>query len=155
MWPNITIMALWLTAPSFHPFLPFQICAVSFCTPLCFLICCFSPSLLLFTQSSLTPPAAPSFSPSKVWDSITLGLPFSVSSLPYVLMLSLLGLRQIQQKVVKEVSSVVHLDTMEAGPDYCVKAQTYVEAINRSSSFSQTQCVRAQGNSRPSFLFPW
>uniref|UniRef100_A0A8C8AE03 Interleukin 20 receptor subunit beta n=1 Tax=Otus sunia TaxID=257818 RepID=A0A8C8AE03_9STRI len=41
--------------------------------------------------------------------------------------------------------SVVHLDTMEAGPDYCVKAQTYVEAINRSSSFSQTQCVRAQG----------
>uniref|UniRef100_A0A8C0HIK5 Interleukin 20 receptor subunit beta n=1 Tax=Buteo japonicus TaxID=224669 RepID=A0A8C0HIK5_9AVES len=53
------------------------------------------------------------------------------------------------------VNSVVHLDTMEAGPDYCVKAQTYVEAINRSSSFSQTQCVRAQGNSRPSFLFPW
>uniref|UniRef100_A0A663N0Q4 Interleukin 20 receptor subunit beta n=1 Tax=Athene cunicularia TaxID=194338 RepID=A0A663N0Q4_ATHCN len=42
-------------------------------------------------------------------------------------------------------SSVVHLDTMEAGPDYCVKAQTYIEAINRSSSFSQTQCVRAQG----------
>uniref|UniRef100_A0A8C3JMA2 Interleukin 20 receptor subunit beta n=1 Tax=Calidris pygmaea TaxID=425635 RepID=A0A8C3JMA2_9CHAR len=53
-----------------------------------------------------------------------------------------------------KVSSVVHLDTMEAGPDYCVKAQTYVEAINRSSSFSQTQCVRAQGNSHPSFLFP-
>ncbi|KFZ69050.1 Interleukin-20 receptor subunit beta, partial [Podiceps cristatus] len=52
---------------------------------------------------------------------------------------------RIQQKVVKEVSSVVHLDTMEAGPDYCVKAQTYVEAINRSSSFSQPQCVRAQG----------
>ncbi|KAM6080143.1 interleukin-20 receptor subunit beta [Theristicus caerulescens] len=51
---------------------------------------------------------------------------------------------RMQQKVVKEVSSVVHLDTMEAGPDYCVKAQTYVEAINRSSSFSQTQCVRAQ-----------
>uniref|UniRef100_A0A8C0AVX7 Interleukin 20 receptor subunit beta n=1 Tax=Buteo japonicus TaxID=224669 RepID=A0A8C0AVX7_9AVES len=59
-----------------------------------------------------------------------------------------------QESRVK-VSSVVHLDTMEAGPDYCVKAQTYVEAINRSSSFSQTQCVRAQGNSRPSFLFPW
>ncbi|NXN62212.1 I20RB protein, partial [Rynchops niger] len=52
---------------------------------------------------------------------------------------------RMQQKVVKEVSSVVHLDTMEVGPDYCVKAQTYVEAINRSSSFSQTQCVRAQG----------
>ncbi|KFP27646.1 Interleukin-20 receptor subunit beta, partial [Colius striatus] len=52
---------------------------------------------------------------------------------------------RMQQKVVKEVSSVVHLDTMEAGHDYCVKAQTYVEAINRSSSFSQEQCVRAQG----------
>uniref|UniRef100_A0A8B9MXQ7 Interleukin 20 receptor subunit beta n=1 Tax=Accipiter nisus TaxID=211598 RepID=A0A8B9MXQ7_9AVES len=59
-----------------------------------------------------------------------------------------------QESRVK-VSSVFHLDTMEAGPDYCVKAQTYVEVINRSSSFSQTQCVRAQGNSRPSFLFPW
>ncbi|NWV01954.1 I20RB protein, partial [Upupa epops] len=53
---------------------------------------------------------------------------------------------RMQQKVVKEVSSVVHLDTMEAGAAYCVKAQTYVEAINRSSSFSQTQCVRTQGD---------
>ncbi|XP_054017230.1 LOW QUALITY PROTEIN: interleukin-20 receptor subunit beta [Dryobates pubescens] len=52
---------------------------------------------------------------------------------------------RMQQKVVKEVNSVVHLDTMEAGLDYCVKAQAKVEAINRSSSFSQTQCVRAQG----------
>ncbi|NXF32300.1 I20RB protein, partial [Nyctibius bracteatus] len=52
---------------------------------------------------------------------------------------------RMQQKVVKEAHSVVHLDTMEAGSDYCVKAQTYVEVINRSSSFSQTQCVRAQG----------
>ncbi|XP_068062758.1 interleukin-20 receptor subunit beta isoform X2 [Anomalospiza imberbis] len=52
----------------------------------------------------------------------------------------------VQQKVVKEVSSVVHLDTMEAGAEYCVKAQTHVEAINRSSSFSPTQCVRAQGD---------
>uniref|UniRef100_A0A8C3XJ97 Interleukin 20 receptor subunit beta n=1 Tax=Chelydra serpentina TaxID=8475 RepID=A0A8C3XJ97_CHESE len=39
-------------------------------------------------------------------------------------------------------ASVVHLDTMEAGAEYCVKAQTYVEAINRSSNFSQAQCVR-------------
>ncbi|XP_027738618.1 interleukin-20 receptor subunit beta [Empidonax traillii] len=54
--------------------------------------------------------------------------------------------RRMQQKVVKEVSSVVHLDTMEAGAEYCVKAQSYVEAINRSSSFSQSQCVRAQGD---------
>ncbi|KFQ70942.1 Interleukin-20 receptor subunit beta, partial [Phaethon lepturus] len=52
---------------------------------------------------------------------------------------------RMQQKVVKEVGSMVHLDTIEAGPDYCVKAQTYVEVINRSSSFSQPQCVRAQG----------
>ncbi|NXY43952.1 I20RB protein, partial [Ceuthmochares aereus] len=52
---------------------------------------------------------------------------------------------RMQQKVVKEVDSVVHLDTMEAGTDYCVKAQTYVEVINRSSDFSQTQCVRTQG----------
>lgn len=57
----------------------------------------------------------------------------------------------MQQKMVKEVNSVVHLDTLEAGLDYCVKAQAYVEVINRSSSFSQTQCVRAQGNSLPSF----
>ncbi|XP_077643070.1 interleukin-20 receptor subunit beta-like [Lonchura striata] len=53
---------------------------------------------------------------------------------------------RVQQKVVKEVSSVVHLDTMEAGAEYCVKAQTHVQAINRSSSFSPTQCVRAQGD---------
>ncbi|NWW83530.1 I20RB protein, partial [Climacteris rufus] len=53
---------------------------------------------------------------------------------------------KVQQKVMKEVSSVAHLDTMEAGAEYCVKAQTHVEAINRSSSFSPTQCVRAQGD---------
>ncbi|XP_071300799.1 interleukin-20 receptor subunit beta [Agelaius tricolor] len=53
---------------------------------------------------------------------------------------------RVQQKVLKEVSSVVHLDTMEAGAEYCVKAQTHVQAINRSSSFSPTQCVRAQGD---------
>ncbi|XP_074867224.1 interleukin-20 receptor subunit beta [Carettochelys insculpta] len=48
---------------------------------------------------------------------------------------------QVHKKTVKEISSAVHLDTMEAGAEYCVKAQTYVEAINRSSNFSQTQCV--------------
>ncbi|XP_025963481.2 interleukin-20 receptor subunit beta isoform X3 [Dromaius novaehollandiae] len=53
---------------------------------------------------------------------------------------------RMQQKMVKEISSTLHLDTMEAGTDYCVKAQTYVEAINRSSNFSQMQCVRAQGD---------
>ncbi|NXD25786.1 I20RB protein, partial [Spelaeornis formosus] len=53
---------------------------------------------------------------------------------------------RVQQKVVKEVSSMVHLDTVEAGAEYCVKAQAHVEAIDRSSSFSPTQCVRAQGD---------
>ncbi|NWQ99356.1 I20RB protein, partial [Paradoxornis webbianus] len=53
---------------------------------------------------------------------------------------------RVQQRGMKDVSSVVHLDTMEAGAEYCVKAQTHVEAINRSSSFSPTQCVRAQGD---------
>ncbi|NXL75615.1 I20RB protein, partial [Leptocoma aspasia] len=53
---------------------------------------------------------------------------------------------RVQQKVTKEVSSVLHLGTMEAGAEYCVKAQTHVEAISRSSSFSPTQCVRAQGD---------
>ncbi|NWV54523.1 I20RB protein, partial [Daphoenositta chrysoptera] len=53
---------------------------------------------------------------------------------------------RVQQKVMREVSSVVHLDTMEAGAEYCVTAQTHVEAIDRSSSFSPTQCVRAQGD---------
>uniref|UniRef100_A0A663F0F9 Interleukin 20 receptor subunit beta n=1 Tax=Aquila chrysaetos chrysaetos TaxID=223781 RepID=A0A663F0F9_AQUCH len=57
--------------------------------------------------------------------------------------------------VKPKVSSVVHLDTMEAGADYCVKAQTYVEAINRSSSFSQTQCVRAQGNTVAALALPF
>lgn len=54
----------------------------------------------------------------------------------------------VHKKTVKEISSVVHLDTMEAGAEYCVKAQTYVEAINRSSNFSQTQCVRGPDGGR-------
>ncbi|NXM43262.1 I20RB protein, partial [Gymnorhina tibicen] len=58
----------------------------------------------------------------------------------------------VQQKVMREVSSVVHLDSMEAGAEYCVKAQTHVEAINRSSSFSLTQCVRAQGDTSMSLV---
>ncbi|XP_052536318.1 interleukin-20 receptor subunit beta [Tympanuchus pallidicinctus] len=53
---------------------------------------------------------------------------------------------RMQQKMVKEISSTIHLATMEAATEYCVKAQTYVETINRSSSFSQPQCVRAQGS---------
>ncbi|NXU40507.1 I20RB protein, partial [Drymodes brunneopygia] len=53
---------------------------------------------------------------------------------------------RVQQKVLKEGSSMAHLGTMEAGAEYCVRAQAHVQAINRSSSFSPTQCVRAQGD---------
>ncbi|XP_030434493.1 interleukin-20 receptor subunit beta [Gopherus evgoodei] len=54
----------------------------------------------------------------------------------------------VHKKTVKEISSAVHLDTMEAGAEYCVKARTYVEAINRSSNFSQMQCVRGPDGGR-------
>ncbi|XP_025023556.1 interleukin-20 receptor subunit beta isoform X2 [Python bivittatus] len=47
----------------------------------------------------------------------------------------------VYRKVVRESTTTVHLETMEAGAEYCVKAQTYVEAINRSSNFSEVQCV--------------
>lgn len=117
-----------------------------------------SPMLLFivssYSHSPLTPPAPVIllFSPSKVWAS-TLELLLSFRSLPNILVFSFLGLRQMQQKMVKEISSTIHLATMEAAAEYCVKAQTYVETINRSSSFSQPQCVRAQGNSRPSCIY--
>ncbi|XP_024054874.2 interleukin-20 receptor subunit beta [Terrapene carolina triunguis] len=58
------------------------------------------------------------------------------------------GQERVHKKTVKEISSVVHLDTIEAGAEYCVKAQTYVEAINRSSNFSQTQCVHGPDGGR-------
>ncbi|XP_061453556.1 interleukin-20 receptor subunit beta [Rhineura floridana] len=51
---------------------------------------------------------------------------------------------KIYHKVLKDSGTTVHLDTMEGGAEYCVKAQSYVEAINRSSNFSQVQCVRAE-----------
>ncbi|EMP39532.1 Interleukin-20 receptor subunit beta [Chelonia mydas] len=59
---------------------------------------------------------------------------------------------QVYKKTVKGISSVVHLDTMEAGAEYCVKAQTYVEAINRSSNFSQTQCVCGPDGGRSTWM---
>uniref|UniRef100_A0A6J0V6Q2 Interleukin-20 receptor subunit beta n=1 Tax=Pogona vitticeps TaxID=103695 RepID=A0A6J0V6Q2_9SAUR len=51
---------------------------------------------------------------------------------------------QVHRKVVRESGTAVHLETMEAEAEYCVKAQTYVEAINRSSNFSDVQCVKAR-----------
>ncbi|XP_068920008.1 interleukin-20 receptor subunit beta [Petaurus breviceps papuanus] len=50
-------------------------------------------------------------------------------------------------KIVREGGSLVHLATMEAGAEYCVKAQTIVEVIERSSAFNQVECIRAQDES--------
>uniref|UniRef100_A0A670YXQ8 Interleukin 20 receptor subunit beta n=1 Tax=Pseudonaja textilis TaxID=8673 RepID=A0A670YXQ8_PSETE len=52
------------------------------------------------------------------------------------------------KKVVRESTTTVHLKTMEAGAEYCVKAQTFVEAINRSSNFSEVQCVKSEGENK-------
>ncbi|KAM5292103.1 LOW QUALITY PROTEIN: interleukin-20 receptor subunit beta [Ctenodactylus gundi] len=48
-----------------------------------------------------------------------------------------------QEKVVRSVGVPVHLETMKPGATYCVKAQTLVKAIGRSSAFSQAECVEA------------
>ncbi|XP_051841567.1 interleukin-20 receptor subunit beta [Antechinus flavipes] len=50
-------------------------------------------------------------------------------------------------KIVREGGSLEHLVTMEAGAEYCVKAQTVVEVIERSSAFNQVECIRAQDES--------
>ncbi|XP_054855289.1 interleukin-20 receptor subunit beta [Eublepharis macularius] len=60
---------------------------------------------------------------------------------------------QVYEKVVRDSNTTVHLETMEAGAEYCVKAQTYVEAINRSSNFSQAQCVKATESKAFSVMF--
>lgn len=52
-------------------------------------------------------------------------------------------------KVVKSGDSPVHLETMEPGAVYCVKARALVKAIGRHSAFSQTQCVEMQGEALP------
>ncbi|KAH0631305.1 hypothetical protein JD844_005587 [Phrynosoma platyrhinos] len=43
---------------------------------------------------------------------------------------------EMNRKVVRDSSTAVHLKTMESEAEYCVKAQTYVEAINRNSNFN-------------------
>lgn len=43
----------------------------------------------------------------------------------------------------------VHLETMEPGAAYCVKAQTFVKVIGRQSAFSQAECVKVQGETLP------
>ncbi|XP_042296290.1 interleukin-20 receptor subunit beta [Sceloporus undulatus] len=55
---------------------------------------------------------------------------------------------EMNRKVVRDSSTAIHLETMEADTEYCVKAQTYVEAINRNSNFSEVQCVKAGDGNR-------
>uniref|UniRef100_A0A8D2KQY2 Interleukin 20 receptor subunit beta n=1 Tax=Varanus komodoensis TaxID=61221 RepID=A0A8D2KQY2_VARKO len=50
-------------------------------------------------------------------------------------------------KMVRNSSMTIHLEKMEPSAEYCIRAQTYVEAINRSSNFSEVQCVKAEGKS--------
>lgn len=47
----------------------------------------------------------------------------------------------------------VHLETMEPGATYCIKAQTSVKAIGRQSAFSQAECVNVQGKGGLSILW--
>ncbi|XP_011835724.1 PREDICTED: interleukin-20 receptor subunit beta [Mandrillus leucophaeus] len=55
-------------------------------------------------------------------------------------------------KMVRSGGIPVHLETMEPGAAYCVKAQTFVKAIGRYSAFSQTECVEVQGEAIPLVL---
>ncbi|XP_007935731.1 interleukin-20 receptor subunit beta [Orycteropus afer afer] len=49
-------------------------------------------------------------------------------------------------QVVKSGGIPVHLETMEPGARYCMKAQTFVKAIERHSAFSQAECIEVQGD---------
>ncbi|XP_017730342.1 PREDICTED: interleukin-20 receptor subunit beta isoform X1 [Rhinopithecus bieti] len=55
-------------------------------------------------------------------------------------------------KMVRSGGIPVHLETMEPGAAYCVKAQAFVKAIGRYSAFSQTECVEVQGEAIPLVL---
>ncbi|XP_074070947.1 interleukin-20 receptor subunit beta isoform X2 [Macrotis lagotis] len=50
-------------------------------------------------------------------------------------------------KTVRKGGHPEHLTIMEAGAEYCVKAQTIVDIIDRSSDFNQVECIRAQDES--------
>ncbi|XP_008051193.2 interleukin-20 receptor subunit beta [Carlito syrichta] len=54
-----------------------------------------------------------------------------------------------QVKTVRRGGIPVHLETMEPGAPYCVKAQTFAKAIGRHSAFSQADCVEVQGEALP------
>lgn len=55
-------------------------------------------------------------------------------------------------KMVRSGGIPVHLETMEPGATYCIKAQTFVKAIGRQSAFSQAECVKVQGETLPLVL---
>ncbi|XP_036707571.1 interleukin-20 receptor subunit beta isoform X3 [Balaenoptera musculus] len=52
-------------------------------------------------------------------------------------------------KMVRHGGIPVHLETMEPGAAHCVKVRTFVKAIGRHSAFSQTECVKVQGETLP------
>ncbi|KAM8759046.1 interleukin-20 receptor subunit beta isoform 1-T1 [Rhynchonycteris naso] len=52
-------------------------------------------------------------------------------------------------KIMRSRGIPVHLETMKPGAVYCVKAQTLVKAIGRSSTFSPTECVKVQEETLP------
>ncbi|XP_032486053.1 interleukin-20 receptor subunit beta isoform X3 [Phocoena sinus] len=52
-------------------------------------------------------------------------------------------------KMVRRGGIPVHLETMEPGAAHCVKVRTFVKAIGRHSAFSQTECVKVQGETLP------
>ncbi|KAM7062994.1 LOW QUALITY PROTEIN: interleukin-20 receptor subunit beta [Molossus nigricans] len=52
-------------------------------------------------------------------------------------------------KIVKIRHIPVHLETMEPGAVYCVKAQAFVKAIGRHSAFSQAECIKVQEETLP------
>ncbi|XP_029473014.1 interleukin-20 receptor subunit beta isoform X2 [Rhinatrema bivittatum] len=58
----------------------------------------------------------------------------------------------VHRKTVPEASASVHLETVEAKTDYCVKVQAYVRAINRSSGFSSPVCVTVSGGTALNLL---
>ncbi|KAM4863353.1 interleukin-20 receptor subunit beta [Urocitellus parryii] len=54
-----------------------------------------------------------------------------------------------QTKVVRSRGVPVHLETMDPGATYCVKAQSLVKVIGRRSAFSQAECVEVQEEALP------
>ncbi|XP_007170414.2 interleukin-20 receptor subunit beta [Balaenoptera acutorostrata] len=52
-------------------------------------------------------------------------------------------------KMVRHGGIPVHLETVEPGAAHCVKVRTFVKAIGRHSAFSQTECIKVQGETLP------